>query len=778
MRQLLSILGFTMIAATAMLAAGPATAPATRAFDLADVRLLDGPFKRAMELDAKYLRSLEPDRLLAGFRANAGLPEKAKCYGGWESRGLSGQSLGHYLSAMSMMYVSTGDDAWRERIAYVVGELDACQSASNDGFLGGMPDGRAVFAAVASGEGKANGGFDLHGAWVPWYNQHKLFAGLRDAAIYAKNDDAKRVLARLGDWAIATCSKLDDRQMQSMLGVEHGGMLEGLADLFALTGDAKYLDLARRFWHRAILDPLTDGKDDLTGKHANTQVPKVIGAARLYELTGDPRGRAVAETFWHAVVGHRSFVTGSNSDREHFFPLGLESRKLGPQNGETCNVYNQLKLTAHLAAWTGRAEPYDYYERALFNHILGSIDPDSGMTTYFQSLQPGRFKVYGSPHDSFWCCTGTGMENHARYGAEIYSRSTDGDAIDVNLFIASELTWRERGLVLRQTTDFPEGDSTTLTLKLAAPTRLALRVRVPGWADRGIDVSGAATAHGEPGSGYVTIDRTWNDGDAITVRMPMSLRLHRAIDDPTMVAAVCGPIVLAAQLGREGYPPSDNVAEHTSLDRAPVPDVPAIVTDDAAPTWLAPIDGRPLRFKTAGGLTFAPLYATHHQRYAVYIPVMNAAQFAARQARREAEQRAVRELAARTVDEVVFGEQQPEQDHGVESDRSRTGRVNDRPWRDATDGGFFAARLRVRPNVDQSLRVTYWGSDDRREFDILLDGHLLATQSLGAAHPEAFFDVDYPLTATDKDEVRVEFRPKPKSIAGGVFGCRVVLAPP
>lgn len=755
--------------------------PVMQSFALSDVTLLDGPCKNAMELDRRYLLSLEPDRLLAGFRENAGLPAKAQKYGGWESRGLEGHTLGHYLSACSLMYAATGDQQLRERVSYCVNELMDCQSASDNGFLGGMPRGRELFADIARGDFGANGGFDLHGAWVPWYNQHKLFAGLRDAYLYTGNEQAKSVLIKLGNWAVGVCRNLNDDQMQRMLSVEHGGMNETLADLYAITGETKFLDLAKRFWQRAVLDALANGKDDLTGKHANTQIPKVIGCARIFELTGDDRFKAVADTFWNAVVHDRSFVTGSNSDREHFFRPGLEAARLGPENGETCNVYNMLKLTSHLARWTGQASYFDYYELALFNHILGSIDPDSGMTTYFQSLQPGRFKVYGTPTQSFWCCTGTGMENHARYGADIYTHDPDSGAVNVNLFIASELSWKEKGLTLRQETDFPQTDSTRLSIHVQHPTQLLLHIRAPAWATQGVLVDGVAES--PDASGYVKVDRLWNDGDSVTVRFPMSLHLHQAIDDPTVVAVMYGPIVLAAELGRQDFPPTDNVPDQSLLHNIPIPAVPQIVSQDDSVAWLHPVQGHPLQFKTTGvgrpsDMTFVPFFQIAHERYAVYINMLTSQQYEQFQAALAAKQKAQQELAVRTIDEIVFGEQQPEQDHGVQSSNSRTGRFQDRPWRDATDGGFFSAVLKARPDVNQSLRCTYWGSDTGRSFDILVNGKIIASQTLETPHPNEFFDVDYELPAAivgHNDHITVEFRPHTGSIAGGVFHCMVLL---
>jgi DUF1680 family protein len=734
-----------------------------------------------MSGNARYLLSLDTDRLLAGYRQNAGLPLKAVVYGGWESRGLCGHTLGHYLSACAMMYAATGDDPFLSRVKYIVDQLAECRAAVPDGFLGGMPKGPGLFDAIAKGGFGTSGGFDLHGAWVPWYNEHKLFAGIRDAYLYTGSSKAKQILIRLGDWAIAVCQNLDDNQMQRMLGVEYGGMNEVLADLSEIAGDERYLALAKRFWHRATLDPLADGRDALTGLHANTQIPKVIGAARLYELTGDTRARAVAESFWKAVTQNRSFVTGSNSDREHFFPVGVEAGKLGPQNGETCNVYNMLKLTGHLAAWTGSAAPYDYYERALYNHILASINPDSGTSTYFVPLEPGRFKVYGSAEDSFWCCTGTGMENHAKYGTDIYSHGDE--TLNVNLFVASQLTWPERGLTLRQNTRFPSSDSSTITLKLDHPIRIKLQVRVPSWATNGITVDGAVKAHGDPGGGYLVLDRTWNDGDSITVHLPMSLRMHHAADDPSMIAIEYGPVVLAARLGKHELPETDLVHDHTVYDNRPIPTVPLVVTESHSLDWLEPVANEQLHFRTRGvgkpnELSFVPFYEVHHERYQVYFRQLSNEQYKAAQVKLAEQEKAARELASRTLDQIIFGEQQPEQDHNVRSNNSHTGLWKGRPWRDATEGGFFSARMKVKPGGKHILRLTYWGGDNYRKFDIIADGQILSTQTLSTQQPHDFFDVDYPLPVSllqDKQDITIEFRPSGNSVAGGVFGGRILI---
>ena len=451
--------------------------PRAAAFNLADVRLLEGPFRQAQERDGRYLLQLEPDRLLHNFRVNAGLTPKAPVYGGWESVQTwadiraHGHTLGHYLSACSLMFAATGDQRFRERSDYIVTELRDCQEAGKSGLVCAFPDGEAPFRDIVDA---------TRFVGVPWYTMHKIMAGLRDAYLYSNNRIALEVLVKLSDWAIATTQNLSDEQFQRMLNTEHGGMNEVVADVYALTGEPRFLTLAERFCHRALLDPLAQLRDTLDGLHSNTQIPKVIGFNRLYELTGQADYRAASRFFWRTVVENRTFATGGNADREHFFPpkdflQHLDSAK----TMETCCTHNMLKLTRMLFALDPSATYADYYERALYNSILASQDPDSGMMTYFQPTRPGYLKLYCTPTDSFWCCTGTGMENHAKYGDSIYFH--DANTLYVNLFIPSTLTWKEKGLTITQTTRFPEQDRTRLRLTVHKPVNIALNVRHPSW---------------------------------------------------------------------------------------------------------------------------------------------------------------------------------------------------------------------------------------------------------------------------------------------------------
>ena len=751
-----------------------------QAFDLADIRLLDGPFQRARMRDTAYLLSLESDRLLHNFRTEAGLPAKAPIYGGWENSGVAGHILGHYLSAVSMDYRATGDPRLKQRVDYIIGELALCQTANGNGYVSAIPGGKAMFADVAAGKGDGT-----HRGWVPWYTMHKLLAGLRDSYLYADNSQAKDVLLKLSDWVIATTAALSDDQWQVMLSDEHGGMNEVLADVYAFTGEEKYLDISHKFYHKAVLDPLTRCEDDLTGLHGNTQVPTLIGLARLYELTGDVKDRTAAEFFWDRVVNTRSYVIGANTDGEHFDAPGKLSAHLSPITAETCNTYNMLKLTRHLFEWTASPAYADYYERALYNHILASQDPKLGMMTYYVSLKPGHFKTYSSPTESFWCCVGTGMENHVKYGDSIYFH--DADNLYVNLFIPSELRWHEKGLTVRQETQFPETDTTRLTLTCTHPVTAALKIRVPAWT-RGMKVS----VNGKPREAaavsgtYLTLHGPWKSGDQINITMPMHLHSEPMPDNASQIALLYGPIVLAGQLGEAGmdapipYAAGDQGAYFNVSD----PSVPVLITDGKPlDSWIKPVAGQPLTFQTVGvgrpnDVTLKPFNTTYFSRYTVYWDTFTADGWKRHEAEYQADLARQKTLEARTVDQMRIGEQQAEVDHKLQSERSSSGPSGEKHWRDATDGGWFSFTLKVLPDTAQDLVCTYWGGEEgNRVFDVLVDGTKVASQTLLQNKPGQFFDVDTPISASllaGKTQITVRFQAKPGAMAGGLFGCRLV----
>ena len=614
---------------------------AAKPFPLKDVRLLDGPFKEAMELNAQYLFRLSPDRLLHNFRKLAGLEPKAPLYGGWESMQIAGHSLGHYLTALSMYYAQTEEPSVRERIDYIVEELALAQEQWGNGYVGAIPGQKQLWKEIARGDVRGEP-FNLNGVWVPWYTLHKLYAGLIDAYAHAGNEQALQVVTKLADWAIETTDGLSAAQWQEMLDTEHGGMNEALANLYAITGDARYLDLSRKFHHGDVLHPLAQQRPDLEGLHANTQIPKVIGAARQFELTGTDSLKTIADVFWERVVNHHSYVIGGNTEGEHFGPADSLGGRLGVTSAETCNTYNMLKLTRHLFALSPEPRYVDYYERALYNHILASQEQKKGMMTYFVSLKPGHFKTYATPDSSFWCCVGSGMENHVRYGQGIYFHADD--ALYVNLFMSSELSWQEQGVTVRQETRFPESNTTRLTLAMDDPTELALHIRNPRWAESTpvVRVNGNPVEVQKGAEGYLTVRRTWQWGDEVEVEFPMTLHTETLPGDPDRVAILYGPIVLAGVLGTEGLPEGgafakdhltytgvdlfipDSLREQDEAYELNTPSVPTLAADPAqVSTWLQPVEGEPLTFRTRGvgqphDVTLRPFYEVHHRRYTVY----------------------------------------------------------------------------------------------------------------------------------------------------------------
>ncbi len=759
----------------------PAVAVQVLPFAPRDVRLLDGPFKRAMDRDAAYLLSLEPDRLLSGFREEAGLQPKAGKYGGWEAQGVAGHTLGHYLSACSRMYQDTGDKRFLDRVNYIVDELARCQQANGDGYVAAIPHGKKIFAEIARGEIRSQD-FDLNGGWVPWYTLHKEFAGLIDACRFCGSMPALAVATNLANWAQATTKNLTAAQWQKMLVCEQGGMNESLAELYALTGDTNYLGLAEKFYHQAVMDPLAQGDDTLDGLHSNMQIPKTIGAARLYELTGRQQYEDIAKFFWDRVALHRSYAIGGNGDAEHFFPTNDFARHVDAATCETCCTYNMLKLSRHLFEWSPNAVVMDFYERALYNDILASQDPETGMFVYLMSLEPGGFKTYSTPHDSFWCCVGSGMENHARYGDAIYFH--EAGSLYVNLFIPSELTWRDKHLVLRQETKFPESDSTRLTFKCDQPVRLALKIRWPAWArSLTVRINGKQqNLSGQPES-YIALDREWRDGDQVDVSLPLHLHTESLPETTNLVAVLYGPIVLAGELGTNGMPPSTYAKDQTKFLRWPAPPCPVFVTAPDSLLEHVQATGRPLTFRTQGigrpeDVTLVPLYQIHAQRYSVYWNVLTEPEWQAKEARRQAENQRQNDLKARLVDELQPGDKQSELDHRVQGEKSDPVEALGRSLRHAYDGGWFAYDLAVPTNAPANLMVTYWGGETGpRTFDILVDDRKIATQSLHQDDPGHFWDKEYPLPeelTKGTNKVTIKFQAHPGNFAGGIFGLCVV----
>ncbi len=757
----------------------PKVAPQAQDFALSAVQLLDSPFKDAQTRNAKYLLDLEPDRLLSRFREYAGLPPKGAIYGGWENRGISGHTLGHYLSACALQYAATGDEKFLQRVDYIVDELALCQ-AKYDGvlknYVGGFPDAQKLWTEVSGGNIRS-AGFDLNGAWVPWYTQHKLFAGLLDAHNLAGNQKAKDVVAKLGDWAVEVTKNLNDDQWQRMLACEHGGMNESLAQLYAITGETKYLDLSKKFYHRAILDPLAAQRDELAGKHSNTQIPKIIGAARLYELTGDDKYGTISKYFWQEITGHHSYAMGGNSIGEHLGAPDHLNDRLGPATAETCNTYNMLKLTRHLFEWQPQGHYADYYERALYNHILASQDPKTGMVTYFVSLLPGHFQSYSEPFDSFWCCVGSGIENHTKYSDSIYFH--DEHNLWVNLFIPSQLNWKDKGLTLKQETKYPQDGAVHFTFG-GQPQNLTFRLRIPAWLSHSptLKINGKKQAF-QTENGYALVTRSWKAGDKVTYALPLELRQEAMPDNPRRIALFYGPTVLAGELGTQGITDKRTYGPQAADVGGDLPQVPVLITESKPlDSWLKPVKGEVAVFKTSGtgkpnDVQFAPFYKTRHERYSIYFDVFTPQEWQAREAQYRSAEERQKELAARTVDVFSPGEMQAERDHNVQSDKSTAGDFNNRKWRDARDGGWFSFDMKT-PAAASDLILTFWGSESgNRVFDVLINGKNVGTIRLDNNKPNQFFDMAFPLPEGG-DKITVKLQAHPGAMAGGLFGARVV----
>lgn len=747
-----------------------------RPFPLRQVQLLEGSrFYQALELNKQVLLRYEPDRFLARFRSEAGLEPKAEAYGGWEADTLAGHSLGHYLSGLSLTYAVTEDPRFKARIDYIVDELAAVQAANGNGYIGAFPGGRQMFEQVSQGHIESQP-FRLNGIWSPLYTVHKIFAGLRDAYRLADNRKALEVEAKFGDWALRVFSPLSDEQMQKVLDCEYGGMNEVLADLALDTGNPKYLELARRFHHRKVLDPLIAGKDVLPGLHGNTQVPKLIGLARIYELTGDASQRRGAEFFWYRVVYHHSYVTGGHGLGEYFGEPDQLNDRLGMDTTESCNVYNMLKLTKHLIAWEPRAEWADFYERALYNHILATQHPESGRVIYNLCLDMGGHKVYQDPF-GFTCCVGTGMENHSKYGESVYFHGER--ELYVNLFIPTVLAWPEKGLRLTQETDYPDGGRVVLTFALEQPLDLKLLVRYPGWCSGPVELLMNGQRHpvtSVPGS-YISLERRWRDGDRVELRFPLNVRLESMPDNPRRVAILYGPLVLAGDLGPVDDP------------RAFDPDYVPVFAAWGRPVeeWVRPVANQQTTFQTSGvgrprDLVLVPFFRMHDRRYSVYWDLITEAEWADVQ-RSYAEQREkAQSIEARTVDRIVIGERESEQEHNFEGENTHVGHGSrGRRYRSTSSrfqDGFFSYRLKVEPGLPQALAVQYWGSDGKNcRHEILVDGTVVAEKELTGEKPSQYFWVEYPLPDTvleGKSEVTVTFRSHDPYRTGGIYDVRIV----
>ena len=760
MKRLLTTLAMT----TAILTVPAQLQTKVETFAINDVRLTESQFLRNQQADIHYLMGLDADRLLAPYLKGAGLTPKAENYTNWENTGLDGHIGGHYLSALAYMYAATGNREIEQRMDYFLKELKRCQDAAGNGYLSGVPDPKKIWGEIAEGNIRA-ASFGLNDRWVPLYNIHKIYAGLRDAWLMAGREDAKQMLIRLADWMIGEVSRLSDDQIQQMLRSEQGGLNETFADVYAITGDKKYLRLAHQFSDQQMLQPLLRAEDNLTGKHANTQIPKVIGYKRIADLEGLPDWDRAAAFFWDVVIGQRSVSIGGNSMREHFNPTNDFSELLDSEQGpESCNTYNMLRLTKMLYQTSAQKDYIDYYERALYNHILSILNPVQGGFVYFTPMRSGHYRVYSQPQTSMWCCVGTGLENPSRYGEMIYAHQ--GQDLIVNLFIPSTLNWGD--INVEQTNRFPQEPTTDITLKMKKARKMAVKIRKPWWTEgMTISVNGQRVEAVEQG-GYLIVNRQWKDGDRLHADMPMHLTAMTTPDGKPQFSFLYGPIVLAAKTGtdrQDGMYADDSRGGHIAAGpQIPQYQMPAIIGDrESVLSHLKPVEGKPLTFELRGltlsqfeGMQLVPFYQLYECRYQIYFPLYTAGEWATRKAQIEADEQARMALEAQTVDKVFCGEQQSESDHFFASQGSWNGADEGIHWRRAN--GYFA--YQVKAGEARTLRLK--GFRDRERLTVSIDDQPLGSFTLDQ---QGMLSVDLP--ATDKPTVTLKIsgdqnRPTPR----------------
>ena len=789
MKKIVLIIGLFMLGRTSSPAQDKLYADK---FPIGDVTLLDGPLKQARDLNIQTLLQYDCDRLLAPYRKEAGLTPKAKTYPNWD--GLDGHVGGHYLTAMALN-AATGDEECRRRMEYMIGELEECAEAYNrnhpewgKGYVGGFPGSAKLWSAFKKGD------FGIYfGSWAPFYNLHKMYAGLRDAWLYCDNEKAKSLFLGFCDWAIDLTAGLSDEQMEHMLGNEHGGMNEVLADAYAITKDEKYLECAKRFSHKRLFTPMSQRQDCLDNMHANTQVPKVIGFERISELSGNEIYHTASAYFWDVVTGRRSLAFGGNSRREHFPSNDACTDFINDIDGpESCNTNNMLKLTENLHRRNPEARFADYYELATFNHILSTQHPEHGGYVYFTPARPRHYRNYSAPNEAMWCCVGTGMENHGKYGLFIYSKK--GDALYVNLFVASELNWKEKGVKLRQETGFPYSESSKITIT-EGKGKFTMLVRYPGWVKPGefsVTVNGEQVPLISGPSSYVAIDRKWKKNDVIELTFPMHNSVKYLPNVPQYIALMHGPIMLGMKTGTEDMAhliaDDSRFGQYASGKKLSTDQAPILINNDieSIANQLQPIPGKPLHFTLTTRMEnpihneLQPFFEIHDSRYMMYWLALSEDNYKghlAQLAKAEQERQA---LEASTIDKVQPGEQQPETDHRMETDQSFTGNTNDCFWRDANDGHYFSYLMQTQGQENIALRLKYWGVGEWKshEFDIFVDDVLVkSVNNTGKYRISEFKYEVYDIPAEllkGKTQVRVKFVAKPGKQIGEIYEVRLI----
>ncbi|WP_440905876.1 beta-L-arabinofuranosidase domain-containing protein [Catenovulum sp. SX2] len=781
----------TVVMGALALASTHASAAKLQLYSLDQVELKDSAFLHAQQTNIDYLLQLDADKLLAPYRREAGLEPRKESYGNWENTGLDGHIGGHYLTALSLSYASSKDPRLLERLQYAIDELVIIQKAGETGYLGGIPKGPAMWQEVAGGKIEADL-FSMNKRWVPWYNIHKMYAGLRDAYLIGGQAKAKDMLLKYGEWTKWLVKNLSHEQIQTMLITEHGGMNEVFADMYAMSGDESYLKLARDFSQLSILNPLLQNQDRLNGLHANTQIPKVVGFARVAEVAGDKKWQAAAEYFWDRVVNHRSTAIGGNSVKEHFHSLdNFEAMITDIEGPETCNTYNMLKLSKMLYLTTKDSKYLDFYERGMYNHILSSQHPEHGGLVYFTSMRPGHYRMYSDVDHAMWCCVGSGIENHGKYGELVYAHDENNN-IYVNLFVNSKLYLPKRGVTLEQQTSFPEQASSKIIVQGSGEFKLMLRQ--PSWlkGDKmDVWVNGSKQKHAKIENGYVVLNNSWQSGDLVEFELPMQTKAEALPGDTNHYAVVHGPLVMASKVNpfpneQLNFVSDDSRMGHIARGEMCPPEALPVILDDPEKfvKGLKPVAGQPLAFTASKNIdnplaepvVLVPFYKLHDTRYQVYWPNTSKAELADFRNKAAIEAAKLAELEAKTVDKVAPGEQQPESDHFYQGEGSEAGVHMGKHWRHAH--AWFSYQLNNTGHAGKFIRITYFGLDNGRNFEIHLAGQKIADVALKGDKGADFFTVDYPIPAellkAKKDKLEIKFVAKAGSIAGGIYGVRLM----
>jgi DUF1680 family protein len=723
-------------------------------FDMKDVKILNGEFKKAMDENFNYLIGMGANRLLHNFRINAGIKSNAKPLGGWEEPGieLRGHFTGHFLSACALMYSSTGDKRFLTKLDSLINGLAECQKALNrNGYLSAFPE--EFIDRVETGKP----------VWAPYYTLHKIFAGLIDVYTHTGDKKALEIAENMAGWVKLRTDKLSEAQMQKMLRTEFGGMNDMFYNLYAVTGKDVYVTLAKRFEDQFVMDPLSNHEDKLKGLHVNTQIPKIIGAARAYELTGDKYYETIAKYFWNEITGARSYATGGTSNFEYWRaePYHLFDQ-LSSDDHENCCTYNMLKLTSHLFALEPKPEYADYYERALFNGIMGTEHPEvGGAFMYYVPMLPGTWRIYCAPEESYVCCSGSGIESFSKFGDNIYFHNDN--SLYVNLFIASELNWKEKGAVLTQKTNFPDEQGTVITLKLKKPAEFTLNLRVPYWAEKGysVKINNVLQNITASPSSYLQIKRIWKNNDKIEILFPFDLHLNRMPDYPNRAAVMYGPVVLAGKLGQKQM---NNVMIHGMGDdverlskEAPAMPVPKFITDeDDLTKWIKPVSGKSLTFKTVNAgtpeeVTLIPFYRLFGERYSVYFDIYSKAEWKVLQDKKI-------KIPAGAIDKFVFGDKFSNDEHNYQAWIAEKGEQDGRKW--VKSRQWFRFDINVIPDKPVIFRATYYGDESNTQYYLSVDGIKIPTGKI-EKHGNEFYTVDYELPyemTKGKERIGIQYK--------------------